>query len=483
VQIYSNDKYRAVPSRTKPTLKLDSGIDPRQLSKYLDLLQTISNQNDKEKQIMEWYYTEQINLHLKEALIVVIGKLQSFLSQTEIKIKQIDQGDNLLADGIKQLHIAASTHNFENLDKIRDRILKRLKEDEHKSEIYNFCGEIYRNIGIQNKTISNFKKSLDYNSLNFVAIINLANAYINSEDYNKVEEIIIEAIKVFRKKNPEKISLLLNLLAQSKIYSSNFLEAKQILLQAKAAISGNEDSNKLIDINLILVLVHNFEMDEARKMILEVGKAIDKNFNIEVAQTLQYSQIPSLYNTIAIYYAVDNQFQKAKEFSEKSAKVSEMLGNSKFLKPFDYLIINTNLAYLCLYIGDFESFQKYNQVVRDISIDFFDANSFAFAKSYANQGIFHLIQGNKESAFKNFFRAFQLLSATSNNRNNLIRASIYADIANVYCWKKNYEDAKLFYLKAREHLEANFGKNNPNLQRINWKIKNIESGQNIILPF
>jgi tetratricopeptide (TPR) repeat protein len=136
-----------------------------------------------------------------------------------------------------------------------------------------------------------------------------------------------------------------------------------------------------------------------------------------------------------------------------------------------------------LYIGDFESFQKYNQVVRDISIDFFDANSFAFAKSYANQGIFHLIQGNKELAFKNFFRAFQLLSTTSNNRNNLIRASIYADIANVYCWKKNYEDAKLFYLKAKEHLELHFGKNNPNLQRINWKIKNIESGQNIILPF
>jgi tetratricopeptide (TPR) repeat protein len=483
VQIYSNDKYRAVPSRTKPTLKLDSGIDPRQLSKYLDLLQKVSNQNDKEKQIMEWYYTEQINLHLKEALIVVIGKLQSFLSQTEIKIKQIDQGDNLLADGIKQLHIAASTHNFENLDKIRDRILKRLKVDTHKSEIYNFCGEIYRNIGIQIKTISNFKKSLDYNSLNFVAIINLANAYINTENFNQAEEILIEAIKVFRKKHPEKISQLLNLLAQSKIYSSDFLEAKQILLQAKAAIPGNEDSNKLIDINLILVLVHNFEMDEARKMILEVGKAVDKNFNIEVAQTLQYSQIPSLYNTIAIYYAVDNQFQKAKDFSEKSAKVSEMLGNSKFLKPFDYLIINTNLAYLCLYIGDFESFQKYNQIVRDISIDFFDANSFAFAKSYANQGIFHLIQGNKELAFKNFFRAFQLLSATSNNRNNLIRSSIYADIANVYCWKKNYADAKLFYIKSREHLEANFGKNNPNLQRINWKIKNLESGENIILPF
>ena len=476
----------STPSKLKPTLKLDNFIDPRELSKYLDLLQAFPTQSEKETQIINWYYTEEINLLLKEALMVILGKLKQFLSQAENKVKTSNEsGDKDLALGIKQLHKAVKDHNFENIDKIRDTILKRLKNDNYKSEIYNFTGEIYRNLGILNKGISNFKKSLEYNPSNFSAIINLARMFISTEQHDQAEVLIIDSVKLFKKKNTGNLPELLNLLSQSKIYSSKFLEAKQILLEVRSMPISNPDLVKLVDINLALVLVQNFELVEAWKMINLVGKAIDSNFDGEIAKSLQHSQIPFLYNTIALYYAVNNQFDKAKNFAQKSIQIDELLGNSKFSKPYHFLVIGNNLAYLSIYLADFESFYKYNQIVRDISIDFFESNSFAFAKSYANQGIMNLIQGNKDLAFQSFFRSFHLLVQHTDNvhRSQLIRCAVYCDIGNVFCWKKDFVQAKIYYQKAKQILEELFGKSNLNLQRINSKLKNMETGKNIVLPF
>ncbi len=479
----TNKQYGSVPSKIRPSLRLDSTIDPRQISKYLDLLKPIKLQSDKEKQIINWYYSEEIQLPLKEALMVIVGKLQLFLDSAETKLKKsVELGDTVLADCIKQLHITVNNHNFEDIDKVRDRILKRLKDDDYKSEIYNFTGEIYRNIGILSKSISNFKKSLEYNPANFNAVLNLGRLYISTEDYQLVEDLIIDAVKLFKKKTPEYLPELLNLLSQSKIYSSKYLEAKQILLQAKSFPTNNPDLKKLIDINLILVLVLNFELTEAWEMIEHVGLSISGSFNPHHPEPLQFSQIPFLYNTIAIYYAVDNQFQKSKAFAEKSFQIDEMLGNTKYNLPYHFLVINNNLAYLSIYLGDSEGFNKYNQLVRELSIDFFGSNSFAFAKSYANLGLMYLIQGKKDEAFQQFFRSFQLLSQTS-QRSQLIRSAIYCDIGNIYCWQKNYDQAKIFYSKAKLIVQEYFGKNSLNLQRINAKIKTLESGVNIILPF
>ena len=472
-----------MPSKFKPNLRFDGYVDPRLLSKYLDLLQKYKTQEEKELQIINWYYTEEVNLYLKESLMIIVSKLPNFLKLSEVKVKEVaSQGDALLSEGILQLHTLVSNNNFEDIDKVRDRILKRLKTNEDKSEIFGFTAEIYSNIGVISKSISNQKKALEYNKFNFSSIMSLVRMYINFENFDLAEEIIIDSVKLFRKRKPENLPELFNILSQSKIYSSKFLEAKQILLQAKEIHTDNSHLKTLIDINLILVLVLNYELDEAWKMINHVGLSIDTNFNAFTPHPLQYTQIPYLYNTIAMFYSVSGQFQKAKDFAEKSSKIDGMLGNTKFSQPYHFLIYSNNLAYLSIYLGEDENFYKYNQIVRDLSVDFFESNSFAFAKSYANQGLMFLMKGNKDLAFQNFFRSFNML-AKSKTRGELIRSAIYCDIGNVYCWQKDYLQAKIFYQKSKKIIELNFGKNSLNLQRINSKIRNINNGQNIILPF
>ena len=210
-----------------------------------------------------------------------------------------------------------------------------------KTETKLLLGKIYKDNGLNELAISQFKEVLDVDDDNFEALINLANIYNFQENYKLSLDFFEKAKKEAEQDNKE---------LSSDDYINMAISAKEIgkREQAQSILENIESKNKTAALLLVSIYQSKQEFDKAIKTLMPF--VYNNESDIEI------------YCNLAQLYLLSNQFEKAKDlliyFKSK---------NNQKVEAIDLLLVE---AYHNIYHSKERELKELNKILKYANSDY-----------------------------------------------------------------------------------------------------------------
>jgi tetratricopeptide (TPR) repeat protein len=455
---------------------LHQGVDPRDLEKYLNMLDAIEDPDDKEIQILDWYYAQDIDIALKESLLLIIAKLPEYVKyeMTFIPEKK-EERESQLFDSLRTLSDIVSQHKFETLSTFADLELLKLKKDSHKVSFLVEVAKVYIAIRQYKKGLSYLEKAYDIDE-NFGILKHVVSLYKQLDDYSKV----IDLLSPFKSiENVEdRVYVLSNL--GSAYNTLGRLKESEIVLNTALEIHNQERHGdeyfadiSIVSIykNLVYAALKKGDVSSAQNVLFKATKEVVGTQVSSLEEILEIDQMQTCFLQIGVLLGIKNEWKLAEDFFKKRLDfINYNEGANQILREF--VSVFTNLSVVALYQGDIQKMRNYISQLSEI-VDQFGIETKS-SKLYISlfKGLGYVYEDAISQGYIYLNRVFEAISSNSTN-DKFLRAFTFAHLANVFSAKKDYEKAEFYLNKSKILTDELLGNNNYVSNTIQEKIDNL----------
>lgn len=464
VYIHKGDKFSV----------LQKGVDPRDLEKYLKKLDSVQGGKNKELQILDWYYTQDIDSALKDTLLLVVTKLPILLEQ-EKKQLTLQSDSNNLSKAVSKINDLAKDHKFERFVEVVDEELSKLIDSDVRAEFMVEVSRIY--ISIQQ-----FKKGLEYLELaynaqpSFEILRNVVSLYKQLDNYEKVIALLTPYQMVDDLE--ERLFVLVNL---GFCYNNiGKLRESETVLQQAIDLHAREmdDQYKFAGYHhlsiyryLIYSTLKKGEAEKAQKYLFSLAKVFGNRDINSVSQVLAIPELSETFLQVGVLLGNKNDWENARKFFKARLKSLDTI-DEPLMVLRELVSLYTNLVVIEIYENRTSHAQEYISKLTEL-IDRFGVETKTtdvFLNTF--KGLVGMKSGDVSQGYVYLNRVFESLSSDTPENSNL-RAFVYAHIANVFADLKEYEKSKYYYSKAVLIMDELLGIDNSISLSIQEKIQNI----------
>jgi len=454
---------------------MHQGVDPRDLEHYLELLDQLDSFEHKEEQILDWYYTQEIDIMLKDALLLIISRIPEYINYEMTFIPEVgEEKPGQLNSSIKVLTEVVSKNKFEALPNIIDLELIKIKTEEYKAAFLIEAAKIYIEI-------NQFKKGLNYLEQayeikpQFDILKHVVQLYQQVNDWDKVINLLVP---FQNDTNPnDRIYALLRL---GIAYNNKGMikESELVLIQALEVYHtlDNQDTRKRDQ----LVLIHKFlSYSSLKKGDIELTKERVQSAVFDITgkrvkslmEIIELPEMESMYLLIGVLYGIQNEWGEAEKCFHKRLEVLDFKDDHEELIQ-TFITTFTNLGVVALYKKEYKLLEEYIDKLYSAIDRFGIDTSVSAVFLLLLKSSYNLMQENAPQAYIYLNRIFDILNKHPQN-NGYLRAFSYSHLGNLFAIRKEFDKSTFYYDKTKVVMDELLGEGNMVSMTIEEKVRNI----------